>query len=50
MKTILTEEWVEIPEGGKLIYCLFHNVMYLINILVTLTTKARRVTVKGPKG
>ena len=41
MKTLLTEEWLAIPEKGKTI-CL--------RGIVTIKIKARRLTVKGPRG
>lgn len=42
MRTILVEEWVQIPEGGK-------DLNWLTE-LVTVTVKTRKVVVKGPKG
>lgn len=41
MKTILTEEWIQIPDKGNQIS---------IRSIVTIKIKARRVTVKGPRG
>ena len=41
MKTILTEEWVQVPDKG--------NHISRASI-VTIKIKARRVTIKGPRG
>ena len=41
MKTILTEEWIQIPDKGNQIS---------IRSIVTIKIKARRVSVKGPRG
>ena len=48
MKNLLTEEWVHIPEKGKYILRLIMS--NLVFGLVKVTIKARKVTVKGPKG
>ncbi len=45
MKNILVEEWVHIPEGGKLTIPKSHPL-----IIVQISTKGRIVTVKGKKG
>ena len=44
MKNLLVEEWVHIPDNGKLFPP--NNPL----VIVTLTVKTRKVRVKGPKG
>jgi ribosomal protein L6P/L9E len=48
MKNLLTEEWVHIPEkGNNILRWIISNLPFG---LVTVTIKARKVKVKGPKG
>ena len=46
MKTLVTEEWVLIPDGGKY----KSQPLYNYVCLVTVTVRQRIVTVKGPRG
>jgi len=48
MRVILKEDYLKLPDDGKSIYLLSSPLF--LSVIVTVSVKARRVTVEGPKG